>query len=187
MTSITNTGMGPDRRRAPAKRSRWRGLLAAGLAAAMVTGAGAVARADDAPAFTQTFGAGLACAFELRVDGYGAGPQDVRTITDHAGNLRYMLLAGNGFDLVYTNEETGATFSTEASPASSQVTYHGDGSLTLLLDGDNVVILYPTDQPAGPSTTLWSGRVVIQIDPLGNWAVRSAIGTALDICAVLSS
>jgi hypothetical protein len=48
-----------------------------------------------------------------------------------------------------------------------------------------VLILFPTDVPAGPSTTLYVGRVVFTV--VGDvFTLRSTSGTATDICAALS-
>jgi len=61
-----------------------------------------------------------------------------------------------------------------------------DGSATQVTTGHNIVILFPTDVPAGPSTTLYVGRVVISIDSAGNYTLLKASGSSADICAALS-
>jgi hypothetical protein len=51
----------------------------------------------------------------------------------------------------------------------------------------NVVILFPTDNPPGPSTTLVVGRAVIIISPPNNhFDVLSVTGQQTDICGLLS-
>ena len=52
--------------------------------------------------------------------------------------------------------------------------------------GHNVLILFPTDVPAGPSTTLYVGRVVFTVDSDGVFAVTDTNGTSTDICVALS-
>ena len=52
--------------------------------------------------------------------------------------------------------------------------------------GHNVLILFPSDVPAGPSTTLYVGRVVYTIGTDGVFTLVSTRGTATDICAALS-
>jgi hypothetical protein len=54
------------------------------------------------------------------------------------------------------------------------------------LTGHNVLFLFPTDVPAGPSTTLYVGRVVFHVDTEGVFTLQSTNGTATDICAALS-
>ncbi len=53
------------------------------------------------------------------------------------------LTAGRGRTLRFVNTASGADFEVAA------------------LTGHNVLILFPTDVPAGPSTTLYVGQVVI--------------------------
>jgi hypothetical protein len=49
-----------------------------------------------------------------------------------------------------------------------------------------VLILFPSDVPEGPSTTLYVGRVVFTIDDAGVFTVVSTSGKSTDICAELS-
>lgn len=47
-------------------------------------------------------------------------------------------------------------------------------------------MLFPTDVPAGPSTTLFTGQVAYTIAPTGIWTLTKVAGTTVDICAELS-
>ena len=47
------------------------------------------------------------------------------------------------------------------------------------------MILFPTDN-GGPSTTLYAGRVTVDVAADGVWTVTKTAGTASDICAALS-
>jgi hypothetical protein len=50
-----------------------------------------------------------------------------------------------------------------------------------------VLVLYPTDVPAGPSTTLYVGSVVYTVDLLtGVFTLNAHSGRTTDICAALS-
>jgi hypothetical protein len=49
-----------------------------------------------------------------------------------------------------------------------------------------VLILIPTDFPAGPSTTFYVGSVVTRVDAGGNFTLLSHSGTTKDICAALA-
>jgi hypothetical protein len=63
---------------------------------------------------------------------------------------------------------------------------NADGSTTTVLTGHNLVILFPSDDPPGPSTTLHTGRVVFKVDTAGTFTILKTTGRALDICATLS-
>lgn len=137
--------------------------------------------------FTLVFPAGQACQFDLQVD-YdlaGGGPQYSHEFQDKDGNVVGTLLAGVGYPIVYTNLATGATMSTKANGAVSQNLYNSDGSVTLVMIGHTVVIMYPTDVP-GPSATLYVGHVVVSIDSAGVWTLLEVNGKSTDICAALS-
>ena len=58
-------------------------------------------------------------------------------------------------------------------------------SYLIELLGNTVIILFPTDNPAGPSTTLVSGRVVFTIDNAGVFTLLTIDGHTTDICAAL--
>jgi hypothetical protein len=153
------------------------------LAAVLSYGGPAIA-ANGLPNFTLELPAGLACSFDLQIEGWD-GKQHVKEFTGKNGVVR-TLSAGTGSALRYTNLETGATFSSKSNGAVTQTTYNLDGSSTLKLTGHNLVILFPTDFPPGPSTTLYAGHVAILIDTSGNWTVQAESGKVTDICAILS-
>src|SRR5690349_5981862 len=120
--------------------------------------------ADDPPDFVVTYPAGLVCVyFDLQIEGWN-NKQHVQEFKDKKGIVR-TLSVGRGSALRYTNVSTGKTFSSKPNGAVAHTTYNPDGSSTQKLTGHNVVILFPTDSPLGPSTTLYDGdRVVISID-----------------------
>ena len=164
-------------------RSRIRCVLACLTAATL--GSAGQATAADPPDFTYDFPAGSACAFELLIDGWG-GNQVYREFLDKNDNVIRTLSAGTGSALTFTNVGTGGTYSTKANGAVTHVTYNPDGSSTWITTGHNILILFPTDVPAGPSTTLYVGRVVFTVDSSFNFALQQHSGTATDICAALS-
>ena len=130
--------------------------------------------------------AGFACAgFDLRIEIRG-GTQVFNEFTDKNGNLVRTLAAGKGSELTYINLATGATFIQKASGSVAHVTYHPDGSSTWVTTGHNSLILFPSDVPAGPSTTLTVGRVVFTVDT-NVFTVTQVRGKTTDICAALSS
>lgn len=94
--------------------------------------------------------------------------------------------AGTGSTLVFTNLSTGKSLTLKSNGAPQQTTINGDGTQTVTAEGHNVVILFPTDSPAGPSTTLIVGRLVYDVDSAGNSTVESVSGTTTDVCARLA-
>jgi hypothetical protein len=154
---------------------------------AVATGLAVVAAAGPASAdtsWTLEFPAGMFCAFPLTISGEG-GQKTARELPAKDGDVR-VLTAGKGQALTYTNAATGYHFSTRANGAVSWTIQHTDGSQTLRLMGHNVVLMSPTDV-LGPSATVYTGRVVIEVDTAGVWEVVADNGTALDICAELTS
>ena len=136
-------------------------------------------------AVTKTYPAGVACEFELRVDATG-GPQVNKTFDAPDGSMR-ILSAGKGSDLVFTNLESGATYSLSASGTVSWTRVDPAGAARLTVIGHAVVIYFPTDTPAGPSTTLVVGREDIAVDlDTFEFTRLSRTGKTTDICAALS-
>ena len=154
-------------------------------AAVLASGLGSAALSAEAMDFTLELPAGLACDFELQIDGYG-GNVHTKEFFDDNDDLVRTITAGKGSDLVFTNKESGAKFALKGNGAVTQSTYNADGSSTNVGTGHNVLILFPTDVPAGPSTTLYVGRFVYTVDAVGIFTLQSTSGTSTDICAALS-
>lgn len=170
-----------------ANKLRIRYFLAFMMAGVLSYGTASIA-ADDLPDFTFILPAGLACNnFDLQIEGW-SGKQQVREVKDKKGIVR-TISAGTGSVLRYTNLGTTPlrTFSSKSNGAVARITAQLDGSSTRELTGHNLVILFPTDVPAGPSTTLYDGgRVVLSIDASENFTVKEESGNKIDICAILS-
>jgi len=141
--------------------------------------------ANSTPDAIYTFWSGQACPFNLQIEIWN-GKQNFKEFKDKNGVVVRSILAGKSSALRYTNLDTNATLSSKSDGAAAHTTYNTDKSQTLELTGHSVVILSPTDSPPGPSTTLREGRVVIKIDPQGNWIVEEDSGKKTDICAALS-
>ena len=70
----------------------------------------------------------------------------------------------------------------------SQTTFNRDGTQTVVATGHNGLILFPTDLPAGPTTTHYIGRIVYTVDPAtGVSTLISMSGSGRDICAELAT
>jgi hypothetical protein len=155
--------------------------------ARLAAGVGLISLASLASAADQTIDlpAGLACSdFDLRVEITGA-PQVERQFTDKNGNVVRMLVAGKGSILTFTNLSTGASLTLKPNGSVSRTTFNQDQSTTNTTTGHNVLILFPSDVPAGPTTTLYVGRVVYGVDTSGVFTVQRTSGRTVDICAAL--
>ena len=156
---------------------------AATMAAATVLGGVGVATAADQ---TIDLPAGVACEdFDLRVEITG-GNQVLKTFTDKNGTVR-SLSAGTGSALTFTNLDTGTSLSLKSNGSVTQITSNPDGSARFMTTGHNVLVLFPTDIPAGPSTTLTVGQTVFTVDASGVFTVLKVSGNSTDICAALSA
>ena len=131
--------------------------------------------------------AGLACKdFDLRIEIRG-GNQVVREYRDKNGNVVRLLSAGVGSQLTFINMSSEAKLSLMANGSVTHIGFNPDGSSTWSTTGHNVLILFPTDIPAGPSTTLNVGRVLFSVDTTGIFTVKKVSGRSMDICAILSA
>jgi hypothetical protein len=140
-------------------------------------------RAQAAPT-TVVFPAGLVCSFSLQVEITGSAGVS-KTFERADGRVR-VLSAGVGSDLVFKNLATGATYALRGSGAVGWTRISASGSTRITLTGHNVVFYFPSDVPAGPSTTLVVGREDIAVDAGGNFTRLSRSGNTTDICAALS-
>ena len=166
-----------------ADKLRNSGLVVGVMAAAL--GFASPANAAGPPDFSFDLPAGLACSFELRIEGWG-GNQVYKEFMDKDGNVIRVLSAGTGSALTFTNLATSAALSTKSNGAVSHITLNPDGSITQTNTGHTILILFPTDTPSGPSTTLYVGRIVITIDTGGNYTLQRQSGNSVDICAALT-
>lgn len=155
----------------------------AGLVGLTMTGP---AHAEAPPPFSVLFPAGTACAFDVLVAGSGGNRVD-REFHDASGNLVRSISAGTGQALTFTNLDSGARYQTPSNGAVQHIQVNPDGTQTFTTTGHNILILFPTDDPAGPSTTLYVGRVVFTVDGFGNFTLRSTAGSSVDVCAALST
>ena len=96
------------------------------------------------------------------------------------------LSAGKGFDLTFTNGISGETLALPSKGSIQRTTVNADGTQTVRLTGNSVLIMFPTDVPAGPSTTLYTGRVVYTVDANGVFTIQGSSGPTTDICAFLA-
>ena len=157
------------------------------MAAAAASTAALAVSADVAVAapFDIEFSAGVACTFALGVEGSGA-PKDAREFEDAEGRTVRTLQTGRGSALTFTNLQSGATLSLPSNGSVTNTVINDDGSQTVTLTGHTVLIMFPSDVPPGPSTTLYVGRVVFTVDPAGDFTILSTSGSSVDICEALA-
>jgi hypothetical protein len=130
--------------------------------------------------------AGLACAdFDLRVEIWNNPNRVFKEFTDKNGNVVRLLTAGKGSTLAFTNLLTNEKLLLKPNGSVEHIALNPNGSQTWVITGHNVLILFPTDVPAGPSTTLYVGRVVFTVDTSGVFTLQSVSGTSTDLCATL--
>ena len=160
-------------------------------ACTLITAMGFVVPAAATPAIplppppaTQDFAAGEACAFPLTLELSGS-KYHLKEFFDKDGNVVRRVIAGKGSLMTLTNNDNDASLSLKAYGFAVQETYGADGTITDVISGHVLVILFPTDVPAGPSTTLYVGRLVETISPTGVGSIQSFTGKATDICAAL--
>lgn len=166
------------------KLSTPRGSFAVGVLLALL-GSGMPAAAAD---FVIDFPPGQACqTFDLRAEITQNPHRVFKEFFDKNGNLVRILTAGKGNQLSFSNLTTGAILSLKANGSVERILLNPDGTQTYTTTGHNVLILFPTDVPAGPSTTLYVGRVVFTVDSSGVFTLKSTSGKSMDICSALSS
>jgi hypothetical protein len=147
-------------------------------------------RSVDAPScaaedISYVLPAGVACAgFDLGVVGIG-DKRIMREFTHRNGNVVRTLFAGKRYTLTFTNLSTGESLTLPANGSVQRTTVNSDGTSTVVSTGHNVIILFPSDLPAGPSTTLDVGRIVYTVDAAGVFTVRSTSASTTDLCALL--
>lgn len=164
-------------------------LLAAAVLA-VPTAATAVPPDPDAPLADFdpiVFDAGVACSdFALSVEGSDAQGK-VRTFVDRNGDPVRILTTGRGYNLTLTNMTTGEELVLPSTGSSQVVVPNADGTYSATIRGAALIILFPEDVPEGPSSHVYQGRAVFQLEAdAATFISLETYGTSTDICAALS-
>lgn len=132
------------------------------------------------------FDAGVACPdFALSVAGSDAQGK-VRTFVDQNGDIVRILTTGKGYNLTITNLTSGEELVLPSRGSSQVVVPNADGTYSSTIRGAALIILFPEDVPAGPSTHVYQGRTVFQLEADGATFISlETFGTSTDICAAL--
>ena len=163
-------------------------LAAAALSAAILAVAqpAVAAPPDEEPAQRYELAAGEACAFPLLLE---ASAGEVRTIAfEENGKQGRIISVRTGVVLTYTNLTTGESVSIKTSGSVTSAVLGPDGvTETRTATGHNGLLLFPSDDPPGPTTTQYNGRIVYTYNTqTGFIQVIETSGHARDICAELS-
>ena len=136
--------------------------------------------------------AGTGCAFNL---GYAptGGKLHTKEFTDADGNVVRSITAGKGVVITYTNygynkkrPVAGKSVTIRTDGSVTETVTNPDGTQTITATGHNGLIMFPTDEPAGPSTVHYIGTLVYNVDPTtGVFTFVSSTGSQRDICAEL--
>jgi hypothetical protein len=131
--------------------------------------------------------AGTGCpGFDLNVS-WSGGNAHTKEFRDRNGDVVRIITAGKGFDITYTNVGSGEFVVVRTPGSVSKEVVNPDGTRTVTATGHNGLILFPSDVPAGPSTTHYTGRIVYTVDSDGVFTLVSTAGQERDICAELAS
>ena len=164
-----------------------RSAIGTSFAVVALTATALVGSARSASAVDQEFTlpAGTGCQFALHVEAVG-GNQQVRPFLDGKGNPVTLIEAGTGTQVTVTNVSNEKELRFRSNGVVTRTVFHEDGTRTVTTTGHLILILFPTDKPAGPSTTLIVGRVVYDSTPNDDFTVQSITGRTTDLCALLT-
>jgi hypothetical protein len=160
-----------------------RALVSAALFAGLTLLAPPAANAEE------IYGPFEACPnFDVSLS-FSGGNQGLRVTRVHDGVI-YTVTSGSGTTITfYAVDKKGnilksVTFDTKASVTKTATS---GGNTTYQINGFGTLLLFPTDQPGGPSTTVYNGTVTFTFDAT-NTLVSTVLnkGRQFDICAALS-
>ncbi len=165
------------------KRNILATLVGALLCAASL-GANAHPFPVDPPDATIPFDAGLACHFPLTLEQWD-NKTHTREFTDTHGNM-HSVSTGKGHDFRLTNNTNGKSTTQKSQGFEQHIVTYPNGSQKYTTNGALLLIMFPTDIPAGPSTTYYNGHTELFIAADGVGTLEPTHAHARDICAELS-
>jgi hypothetical protein len=153
--------------------------IATVFAAAVAVGAAQPASAQE----PVNLPAGTACSFALSFTLTG-GNQQPRSF--EGGRL--VEAGSTGTLTIQRDDPTGKKISFPSRGVGVRSVTTSNGITTVSTGGQLLLILFPTDTPAGPSTTLYTGRVVYTVDnATGVFTLKKTAGRQIDVCAELAA
>jgi hypothetical protein len=128
--------------------------------------------------------AGQVCSFGLAAAPVANNETTTIYPADANGDVREIITGT--LKLQLTNTNTGKSIVVNVSGPGT-VVLHPDGSASEDLRGSGLVFFFPTANPAGPATYLFTGHTTLSFDPAGNLTLVSTTDKSpLDICGALS-
>jgi hypothetical protein len=109
----------------------------------------------------------------------------VKVFKDEHGNIVRTISTGKGNDLTFTNLRTNSSLHIKANGSNAKSVINADGSETFTNTGHNVLIMFPTDIPAGPSTIQYTGKMIYTVRLDGVFVFEGASGKQIDICTAI--
>lgn len=129
------------------------------------------------------FAAGELCPFAVRIEAV-ENKEIATTFTDKDGNPTRQLITGR-LVMRITNLATGASIVRNVS-GPGMLTFHADGTLTVVLRGGSLLYLLPTDA-GGPGLWLNSGPVRLEVDAANNVTSTVRPAHSIDVCPMLAA
>ena len=166
------------------KKSRFAAIAAAALFSVGTLNVHAYQAPSGPPDWTIPFDAGMVCQFPATWEGW-AGKTNTREYTDADGN-QHFVVTGKGHDFRITNPTNGKVAFQMSQGVRQHIVVYTDGSLKYTTDGALMLGMFPTDIPAGPTTTYYNGHTVLTIRADGVGTLEVATGHTRDICAELN-
>jgi hypothetical protein len=166
------------------KKSTFAAVVAAVLMSAGASSVQAYQFPTTPPDWTVPFDAGMACQFPLTVEGW-EGKTNTREYTDADGNQN-TVITGKGHDFRFTNPVNGKVTTQKSQGVRQHIEVYADGSQKIKTTGALLLIMFPTDIPAGPTTNYYNGNTVLTIAADGVGTLQKAVGHNRDICAELN-
>ena len=159
-----------------------------------LTAAPAVAKPPPRPdPLTTVLAPGQGCpGFWLGVKEEG-GTKDVRVVRDSSGTVIETVTTRTGVVVTYSNfgskkKAKKAEKQVIINTPRSVLTIRPEGTIERwIAEGSNGLVLFPTDIPAGPSTSHYEGKIEYTVDTTtGVFTLTSVNASKRDICAELT-
>lgn len=162
--------------------------IRAALATALIGSFAFLSASPAAADFSIRLRKGLACE-DFAVQFTATGGNLVTNVyeSEDGGTVR-ILTAGEGTINTYTNLKTGESITFNTAGSVTKTVVNPDGSMTVTSTGHNGLILFPGDEPEGPSTTQYIGRFVYTVTADGVFILdeEATTGQEVDVCAALA-
>lgn len=128
--------------------------------------------------------AGVGCSFPILIEQRG-DPNFYKEFRDRNGKVAGLISAGPNLEYRVTNRINNTQLKIFSKGGMSKTSPNPDGTQTGELNGHSLIILFPTDAPPGPTSTLYEGKLTYAIDAHDNWKLGLLAGHKVDLCKEL--